>query len=100
MTLLKKKNQTSRGRKSHAVRHQSSVSDNVVRGAKLQFLKIARLTIHPHCDLFCVTDLFTISSEALSICSRMRLNRANPLFPNCLCISFLLENEMTLIFAS
>ena len=45
MTLLKKKNQTSRGKKSHALRRQSSVSDNVVRVAKLHFLKIARLTI-------------------------------------------------------
>ena len=45
MTLLKKKNQTSRGKKSHALRRQSSVSDNVVRVAKLHFLKISRLTI-------------------------------------------------------
>lgn len=46
VTLLKKKkkNQTSRGKKSHALRRQSSVSDNVERVAKLH-LKITRLTI-------------------------------------------------------
>lgn len=42
----------------------------------------------------CVS-LFTICSEVPSLCSRARPNWAHPLFPVRLCISFQLENEMT-----